>query len=95
MRIATFLLTLTLTFSAIAGELFIPATFRGPGAHDSVWRTEISIANTTMSISAVPVPVTIALHRENAAPVTLNTPLAPMEVLSLPDASPRTRASTT
>jgi hypothetical protein len=88
MRIASLLLSFTLASSAFAGEIFIPATFRGPGAAGSVWRTEISVSNITNSIHALPVPVTIAFHRNEstAAPVTIHTPLAPMEVLSIPDA---------
>lgn len=86
MRIATLLLTLTLASSALGGEIFIPATFRGNGANGTVWRTEIAVSNTTVRINNVPVPVAITLHRENAAPVTINMPLSPMEVLSIPDA---------
>lgn len=86
MRIASFLLTLTLSASAFGGEIFLPATFRGPGAAGSVWRTEISVSNIARH-TAAPTPVTIAFHRnETATPVEIHMPLAPMEVISIPDA---------
>ena len=86
MRIAATLLTIILASSASAGEIFIPATYRGAGANDSVWRTEISVSNITNSIHTAPIVTTIALHREGAEPIAITTPLSHMEVLSIPDA---------
>lgn len=87
MRTATLLLTLALSTAATAGEIFIPATFRGPGANGSVWRTEISVSNISSSIHATPILTTITLHRnDNAEPLSLTTPLSPNEVMTIPDA---------
>ncbi len=85
MRIAATLLTLVLASSAFAGEIFIPATFRGNGANGSVWRTGISVTNITTS-PAFPVQTTITLHRENAAPLSVTMPLSQYEVISVDDA---------
>jgi hypothetical protein len=85
MRIAAFLLTLTLSSSAFAGEIFIPATFRGTGANGSVWRTAISVTNIS-SQTALPVQTTITLHRDHAEPLSITTPLSQHEVISVPDA---------
>jgi hypothetical protein len=86
MRIATLLLTLTLASSALGGEIFIPATFRGNGAHGSVWRTEVSVANITQRLNDVPVPIAITLHRENLPPLSLYMPMTQMQVVSEADA---------
>ncbi len=85
MRIASLLLTLTLASSAAAGEVFLPATFRGPGAGGSVWRTEISVANVSLN-TVLPVQTTITLHREDGTSRSVTMPLAQMEPVSLPDA---------
>ncbi|HYI11132.1 MAG TPA: hypothetical protein VEK57_18895 [Thermoanaerobaculia bacterium] len=86
MRTASLLLTLLVSTAAMAGEIFIPVTYRGAGAADSVWRTEISVSNISSSVHATPIQTTIALHRENVDPVTIRMPLSPMEVLTIPDA---------
>lgn len=86
MRIASLLLTLFLTSTAIAGEVFIPVAFRGTGANGTVWRTEISVSNITTNPQILPVQTTITLHRENLEPVSITMPLSQMEVLSIPDA---------
>jgi hypothetical protein len=86
MRIASVLLTLLLTTTAMAGEVFIPVAFRGTGANGSLWRTEISVSNITYNPLLAPVQTTITLHRENAEPVSISMPLSQMEVLSIPDA---------
>lgn len=86
MRTATFLLTLTLAATATAGEVFIPVAYRGDGANGSVWRTEIAVTNFTFGVMAAPVPATITLHREGAAPVSFTTQLDQNEVLSAGDA---------
>lgn len=85
MRIAAFLLTLTLAFSAFGGEIFIPATFRGNGANGSVWRTEISVTNISRE-TPLPVQTTITLHRAGAEPLSIAMPLSQYEVISVPDA---------
>jgi hypothetical protein len=85
MRIAATLLTLTLASSALAGELVIPATFRGPGGNGSAWRTEIAVSNISTH-TPLPVPVAITLHRENAQPLSLYMPLAQNETIAVHDA---------
>lgn len=85
MRIAATLLTLTLASSAFAGELFIPATYRGNGANGSVWRTGISVTNISTA-PAFPVPTTITLHRENGQPLSVTMPISAYEVISVDDA---------
>jgi hypothetical protein len=85
MRIASLLLTLTLASSAMAGEVFIPATFRGPGAGGSLWRTEIAVSNISIH-TPLPVSTTITLFRDGAEPLSITTPLAQNEVLDVEDA---------
>jgi hypothetical protein len=85
MRIAATLLTLALASSAFAGEVFIPATFRGNGANGTVWRTEISITNISRD-TPLPVQTTITLHRENGESLSVRMPLSQHEVISVPDA---------
>jgi hypothetical protein len=85
MRIAAFLLTVTLASTAFGGEIFIPATFRGNGANGSVWRTEISVTNISVD-PAFPVRTTITLHRDGADPLSVAMPLSQHEVISVPDA---------
>jgi hypothetical protein len=86
MRIASLLLTLFLSSAAIAGEVFIPVAYRGTGANDTVWRTEITVSNITHGIQVLPTPTTITLHRENVDPISISMPLSQMEVISIPDA---------
>ena len=85
MRIAALLLTLTLASSAFGGEIFIPATYRGPGAFGATWRTEISVSNISLS-TPVPIQTTITLHRVNAEPISIPMLLAQHEVISVRDA---------
>jgi hypothetical protein len=85
MRTAAFVLTMTLASTAFAGEIFIPATFRGNGANGSVWRTEISVTNISND-PAFPVQTTITLHRDGAEPLSVAMPLSQHEVISVPDA---------
>jgi hypothetical protein len=85
-RISGFLLlSLTLASTAMAGEVFIPATFRGPGAGGSVWRTEISVSNISQH-TVVPVQTRITLHYPDGHSQSVSMPLSNMEVISLPDA---------
>jgi hypothetical protein len=71
--------------SAFAGEILIPAVYRGAGANDTLWRTEIVVSNVTEGPLAGVVPVTVTLHRDNTAQ-DLVLHLSPMEVLAIPDA---------
>jgi hypothetical protein len=85
MRIAAFLLTLTIASSAFGGEIFIPATIRSNGSNGSVWRTEITITNISRD-TPLPVSTTITLHRDGAEPLSVTMPLSQHEVISVPDA---------
>ncbi|HYO76818.1 MAG TPA: hypothetical protein VE010_10175 [Thermoanaerobaculia bacterium] len=85
MKIAALLLTVTLASSAFGGEIFLPATYRGPGAFGAVWRTEISVSNISLS-TPVPIHTTITLHRENGDPVSIPMLLSQHEVISVRDA---------
>jgi hypothetical protein len=49
-HISTLLLTLFCSLPALAGEILIPAVFRGPGAHGTSWRTEIVLANVSAEL---------------------------------------------
>lgn len=80
------LLTLTLASSAFAGEIFIPATFRGPGANGTVWRTDITVTNISTA-TPLPVQTTITFHKNDSnQTVTIPMTLSKHEVLSVPDA---------
>jgi hypothetical protein len=72
--------------TAFAGEVLIPAVFRGPGANDSAWRTEIVVSNLTIEPQAEPVAVTIKYYGENGFTKQLSMPLSRMEVIAIPDA---------
>lgn len=85
MKTAATLVSLLLSLAAGAGEILIPATYRGPGANGSVWMTEISVANVTNGLGA-PVPVTITLDRADGTSSSVSTTFAPMESISIPDA---------
>lgn len=83
-----FSLLLSLLFvasSAFAGEVLIPAVYRGAGANGTQWRTEIVLSNIASSTTA-PVPTTITLHRDNGETQEVRMPLAPMEVIDVADA---------
>ena len=80
------LLTLSLlTLPAIAGEVLIPAVYRGAGANDTLWRTEIVLANISSHL-APPTPTTITLHRDDGTTTQVSMPLSPGEVIAVPDA---------
>ncbi|HEX6098860.1 MAG TPA: hypothetical protein VF432_21270 [Thermoanaerobaculia bacterium] len=76
---------LFLSSSAFAGEILIPAVYRGAGANGTLWRTEIVVSNVTEGPASV-VPVTVTLHRDNGTAQDLVLHLSPMEVLAIPDA---------
>ena len=86
MRTAALAFTLLLASAASAGEVFIPAVYRGPGAGQSVWRTEITVANITTSPVIEVVDVTVTLHRPDGTTSSFSTPFAPQETLTIPDA---------
>lgn len=79
------LLTLTAS-SALAGEVLIPAVYRGAGANDTLWRTEIVVSNVSEGLLVGVVPTTVTLHRDNGETREVHLHLAPMEVLAIPDA---------
>jgi hypothetical protein len=76
---------LLLSVSANAGEVFIPAVYRGAGALGTAWRTEIVVANIS-DLNAPPVQATITLHRDDGQMAELRMPLTPFEVIAIPDA---------
>ena len=85
-RISALLLTLACSLPACAGEVLIPAVFRGPGANGSVWRTEIVIANVSTQ-HPLPVRVTVTLHPTGGgAAVPIEIPLSPKETYAIHDA---------
>lgn len=79
------LLTLTAS-SALAGEILIPAVYRGAGANDTLWRTELVVSNVTEMPAAPVVQTTVTLHRDNGETREVHLHLSPMEVLAIPDA---------
>lgn len=85
MRNITLFLSLVLTSAASAGEIFVPAVFRGSGAGGSDWRTEITVSNIS-STPGLPVPTTITYHPNDGEPQSIQTPISPMEVITVPDA---------
>jgi len=70
MRAAVLLLSLLLTSSAVAGEVVIPAVYRGNGANGSVWRSEIAVANLTPS-PAFPTRADATLYRDGLEPISI------------------------
>ena len=83
-----FSLLLSLLFvasTAFAGEVLIPAVYRGAGANGTQWRTEIAISNIAGPYTT-PVQTTITLHRDNGETHEVRMPLAPMEVIQVEDA---------
>ena len=84
-KIALLSLLFLVSSSALAGEVFIPAVYRGAGANGTSWRTEIVVSNISPMMTA-PVRATITLHRDNGENVALSMPLTPREVVAVPDA---------
>ncbi|HEX7828476.1 MAG TPA: hypothetical protein VF787_02410 [Thermoanaerobaculia bacterium] len=84
----TFYLSLLFLFasSAFAGEVLIPAVYRGAGANGTLWRTEIVVSNLTTEPQLEPVPVTITFHGEDGQSKSIAMPLTAMEVIAIPDA---------
>jgi len=84
-RIALVALSLLVPSTLFAGEVLIPAVYRGSGAAGTVWRTEIVVSNISTE-HPLPVMTTITLFRENAEAMEVTMPLSPMEVIDVPDA---------
>jgi hypothetical protein len=85
-KIALLSLLILLSSSALAGEVLIPAVYRGTGANDTLWRTEIVISNVTRDPQIAPVQTTITFHGDNGLTHQVSMPLSQMEVIAVPDA---------
>lgn len=85
-RILSLSLLLLAASSALAGEVLIPAVFRGPGAHDTLWRTEIVVTNVTSDPRIEIVPVTLTWHGNDGTTAEVKFPLSQMEVIDVADA---------
>src|SRR5687767_15075817 len=86
-HIAFATLFVLLASAASAGEVLIPAVYRGAGLNDTLWRTEIVVSNiSTDPQQILPVPTTISFHRDNGETLEVHMPLSQMEVLAIPDA---------
>lgn len=84
-RILTLVLTLACSLPALAGEIFIPVAYRGPGANGSVWRTEIALSN--ISTLAVTSHATVEFYPTGVTtPMTIEILTSPKETYSLHDA---------
>jgi len=71
--------------SALGGEVLIPAVYRGAGANDTLWRSEIVVSNISAD-NTFPVQTTIHFHRDNGQSQQVTMPLTPKEVIAVPDA---------
>jgi hypothetical protein len=82
------ILSLLFLFAApvFAGEVLIPAVFRGPGANNTSWRTEIVVSNITSDPQLEPVETTITFHGSDDSTHSVTMPLSRMEVIAVPDA---------
>jgi hypothetical protein len=85
-RITLLSLIILAASSAFAGEVLIPAVYRGPGANDTLWRTEIVVSNVTEGVTAPIVHTKVSFHRDNGETLELDLHLSPMEVYAIPDA---------
>ena len=84
-RSTVVLLSLLLTTTAFAGEVLIPAVYRGAGANDTLWRSEIVVSNVSSNLTQ-PTWTTITFHGSDGATKEVRMPLAPKEVIAVPDA---------
>lgn len=80
------LLPILLTSPALAGEVLLPAVYRGAGANGTNWKTEIVVADITKGPVLEPAHATITLHRDNGETKSLNLTLSQLEVYAIPDA---------
>ncbi len=85
MKRSALLLSLLLTSTAFAGEVLIPAVYRGAGANDTLWRSEIVVSNVSHNLTA-PTWTTITFHGDDGQTKEVRMPLAPKEVVAVPDA---------
>jgi hypothetical protein len=86
MKRSALLLSLLLTSTAFAGEVLIPAVYRGAGANNTLWRTEIVVSNVSSNLTA-PTWTTITYHGDNGQTKEVRMPLSPKEVIAVPDAT--------
>lgn len=84
-KTALLLLSFFFATEAIGGEVVIPVAYRGAGAFDTLWRTEIVVSNVSPEITA-PVQTIISFHRDNGETSSVRMPLSPKEVIAVPDA---------
>lgn len=85
MKRTLLLLSFFFALDAFGGEVVIPVAYRGEGAFETLWRTEIVVSNVSPEITA-PVMTTITFHRDNGQTSNVRMPLAPKEVIAVPDA---------
>jgi len=84
-HLAALLFLLTCSLPVLAGEILIPAVFRGNGANGTVWRTELVITNISTE-HPEPATGTIAFDSNVFQPGSVFFfTLAPRETLSIPD----------
>ena len=87
MKRITLLLSLLCSLPALAGEILIPAVFRGPGAFGSVWRTEIVLSNVSSVTPVLPIRSTVTFHPTGGgAPVSIEIITVPKETYAVHDA---------
>jgi hypothetical protein len=84
-RTALLLITLIAATGVSAGEIVVPAIYRGPGAVGTLWRTEVVLSNVS-TILTPPIQATVTFHREGLEPMSFDTPLSSGETLAIPDA---------
>jgi hypothetical protein len=84
-RISTLLLTLACSLPALAGEILIPAVYRGPGASGSVWRTEIIVADVSTTPN-FPVGATVTFYPTGGTPMEVELPLEWKQTYTIHDA---------
>jgi hypothetical protein len=85
-RLFSLLVILSLASVVSAGEIFIPASYRGEGAGGSLWRTEIVVTNLSKFPVIEPVLATITLHVPGVTPMSVPMLLSTNEVVAVPDA---------
>ena len=84
-RSTLLLLSLALTLPLFGGEILIPVVYRGAGANDTLWRSEIVVSNVSSHLTQ-PTWTTITFHGDNGATKEVRMPLSPKEVIAVPDA---------
>jgi hypothetical protein len=85
-RISLLLLPFVCSLPAFAGEILIPAVFRGPGAFGSDWRTEIVVSDLSPS-NTFPFHTTISFHPTGiSTPMTVDLLISQRETYAIHDA---------